>query len=208
MRSYHGVNLTGLAEEIRKTCIAFPAIEAVIVDINGIGEGIPALLELPYVDPNTGTEYPSFVTMDTDCTGINAIPIVYPYRGSNDMNNLGTTALKMYLENNTLSLPVQSSMVRSKYETNGVTRESRLREAAVFKDVDALVYELMNIRTYTTTTSVRYGVRKGLHKDRYSSLMMACYYLFELEQQNKREKITHNNGNLSGVSIISFRKRH
>lgn len=206
MRSYHGVDLTGLANEIRRTCIAFPAIEAVIVDINGIGEGIPALLELPYIDPETGIEYPSFVTMDTDCTDINAIPIVYPYRGNNEMNNRGTTALKMYLENNTLSLPVQSSMVRSKFETNGVTKESRLREAAVFKDVDALVFELMNIRSFVTTTSVRYGVRKGLHKDRYSSLMMACYYLFELEQENKREKITNNSGRSSGAVVINYRR--
>lgn len=206
MASYHGCDLTSLAQEIRKRCIDFPAIEAVIVDINGIGEGIPALLELPYIDPDTGIEYPSFVTMDTDCTNINAIPIVYPYRGTNESNNRGATALKMYLENGTLSLPVPSSMVRSKYEVNGVTRENRLREAAVFKDVDALVYELMNIRTFTTTTTVKYGVRKGLHKDRYSALMMACYYLFELEQENKREKIKHNNSQGSGAVILSYKR--
>lgn len=205
MRSYHGADLTTLANEIRQTCIAFPAIEAVIVDINGIGEGIPALLELPYIDPETGNEHPSFVTMDTDCTGINAIPIVYPFRGNNEMNNRGTTAMKMFFENGTLSLPVQSSLVRTKFEKNGVTRESRVREAAVFKDVDALVFELMNIRTFTTTTSVRYGVRKGLHKDRYSALMMCCYYLYELEQINKREKITNNKGAGSCAVVTSFK---
>lgn len=204
MRSYHGLGLSGISDEIRRVCIAFPAIEVIIVDVNGLGEGIVSLLELPYIDPETGTEYPSFVTTDTDCNGINAIPIVYQFRGNNEINNRGTMALKMFLENETLSLPVQYSMVKSKLEKDGIAKESRLQEAAVFKDVDALVFELTNIKSYKTVNSVKYGVRKGLHKDRYSSLMMACYYIYELEQENKKDR-RHNKGQQnSGAVLIGY----
>lgn len=204
MRSYNGLDLKDLATEIRKLCILFPSVERVIVDINGLGEGVVSFLELPYVDEATNKEYPSFVSYDVDCSSIDAIPIVYPYRGTNEMNNRGTMALKMFMENETLILPVNYLSIKDGLSSEGKTRRIRLQESAIYRDVDALMFELTNIRSYTTTNSVKYGVRKGLHKDRYSSLMMACYYLYELEQSNKREKISTSNSVKSCGVMLNF----
>lgn len=208
LRTHNGKGLKELSDEIRKVTISFPNIEKVIVDINGLGEGIPALLQNDYHDPETGKDYPPLVDEDANISSSSsAIPIIHKYRGDNASNNRGALAIKMFLENGTLELPVPSVMIQDIVpdEESGMDRDLLLEERAIYSDTDALQHELVNIRQYRTAgNTIRYDIpnRSGkYHKDRYSALMMACLWLYDLETETNTEQIISRGDNAFAVNV-------
>lgn len=205
VRTIKGENLGTTADEIRILHARFPNIEKIIVDINGVGEGIPPLLETPYIDPETGKEFPILVDENEIVTDEKkAKPIIRSFRGSNELNNRGATAIKLYLEKGDLHLPLPTSMVKDKVKTSdkGLTRDRLIEEKAIFHNTDALTMELLDIRAFKTKTTWKYDVPRGKHKDRYSVLMMGCLYLYELEEENREDK--RNNEGRPRITAINF----
>lgn len=208
MRTYKGYNLRNVAEEIRKLCVRFPNIEKIIIDINGVGRGISSILGDDYVDPETNKEYPPLIPDTTLNNSVgNGIPIIREYIGNNSMNNTGAIALKMFLENTSLKLPVSSANLkgieRKKTKSNKLDNEIMLEEAAVFSEIDALVIELGNIKQIPTASGLKFDTESNLqHKDRYSALMMCCYYIDEVEKEIKRNKrVDDNSGSILGYCV-------
>ena len=193
LRTYNGYELSELAIEVRKMCIRFPSIEKVIIDANAIGAGVVSLLQNTYVDPETNKEYPAFVADTEILYDGNYLPIIRAYKGTNDSNNSGAVSLKMFLENNSLTLPISSMDFRGIENTGKKDKTVLIEEASIFSDVDALVIELGNIKPIVLANGIRYDTdSKSKHKDRYSSVMMACLYIYELEEENKRNRMNDN----------------
>lgn len=207
MRTHNGKSLKDLSDEIRKITISFPNIEKIIIDVNGLGEGIPSLLQNDYHDPETGKDYPPLIDEDADVSSSSAaIPIIHKYRGDNASNNRGALSIKMFLENGTLELPVPSVMAQNFVEDEEIKmdRDLLLEERAIFSDVDALQHELVNIRQYRTAgNTIRYDIpsRGKNHKDRYSALMMACLWLYDLETETTTEQIVRSGDSAFAVSV-------
>jgi hypothetical protein len=201
LKTYHGFGQEALALEIRKACIRWKNIEKVIVDFNAIGEGVVALLNFPYVDKETNKEYEPLVPDDGRYIGNNVKPIVRCYRGNNSLNNRAAAKTKLYFENRTLHLPVNSMAMRREQEQENITNDEAknpkntlAEEVAVFFEVDALLVECSNIVPKVTTSSTVYDTLKTTqHKDRYSSLSMALEYVSQLEDEN-RDKFNSGNG--------------
>lgn len=193
LRTFKGYSLKQLSDEVRKMAIRFPNTEKIVIDIVGIGRGVTVFLQDTYVDPETDKEYPPFIpdTTLTSDVGI-GLPIIREYSGNNTLNNAGAIALKMFLENRSLKLPVSSANlkgVEKKKQTgkNDVKKEIMLEEAAVFNEVDALVLEMGNIKQIPIATGVKFDTENNLqHKDRYSALMMCCNYIDEIEKESKK----------------------
>jgi hypothetical protein len=216
IRTFHGYGQEALALEVRKMCVRFPNIEKVIIDFNAIGEGVSALLNFPYVD-DENKEHKPLIPDDTGYTGNNAIPIVRCFRGNNKLNGRMATKLKLYFENKSLHLPVQSSNISREEEAGNtiefdedVGKKPRVRtelieEVGVYKETDALQYECGCIVPKITASgnTVYESALTTQKKDRYSSLGMAMEYVSQLEDEN-REKYNNNNGNTCWGMATTF----
>jgi len=201
LRSFHGYQLEALASEIRKTAIRFPNTEKILIDVNALGEGIVSLLNTPFVDDEANKEYPPFILDNLERFAGNALPIIRGIRADNKYNARMATAVRIYLENKSLQLPVTSSAIRREVEildgegarnseASRVKRNMLIEETAIFIETDALQYEMGNILPRITVSGlVTYDVLStNLHKDRYTALGMACEFVMQIEEFNKDEK--------------------
>lgn len=216
IRTYHGYGQQALATEIRKMCVRWGNIERVIVDFNAIGEGVVALLNFPYVDPDTNIEYKPMIPDDTNYTGNNALPIVRCFRGNNALNNRAAAKLKLYFENRSLHLPAPSATMRREQEQENMdlhedkrkeksrpSRNTLIEEVSVYTETDALIYECSNIipRITSAGNTTYDSALSTQHKDRYSSLNMAMEYISQLEDENRANYNNNSGDNCWGMAM-------
>lgn len=195
MRSYHGKRLDALADEVRKTYTRFPRITRIVFDHRGLGDAFPEFLAQPWIDPESGKEYPPW-TLDDEKSNIhNAVPLLRSVKASAQINQQMISCLRVALEQRTLELPVSTRYADSEVEadtddddSNRKTRKTTMQERAVHLETDALQIEMGNIvMKVGASGAVLYDVaRANQHKDRYSALAMAVRYAAELEDMRKR----------------------
>jgi hypothetical protein len=95
MRSYFGKKLDETAVEIRKLLVRFPNTIRIVYDANALGESLPRFLNKPWVDPETGREYPPLV-LDNELSLIpNAKPLLNGFIGSVSSNQSLVTSLRV-----------------------------------------------------------------------------------------------------------------
>ena len=217
MRSYHGRDLGQTSIEIRKLFAKFPNIIRIVFDHNGLGDSLPKFFEAPWVDTDTGKEYPAFV-LDTDISShvTNARPILHGVKANQSINQQMATDLRVALEQRTLSIPVTSRIIINgrfidnedavvDAEDAGDSDESRLltaQEQAIFLETDALQIEMGNIvATVSKSGTYTYGTaRANQRKDRYSSLAMANTFVSELEASQLRSRAMTISADMIGVA--------
>lgn len=207
IQSFHGKRLDALATEVRKLLVKFPNTSKVVVDCRGLGDAFPAFLSKPWTDPETNKEYPPIVPDNEVSLIHNALPILHPIIANNTVNQQMISATTIALEQQSLELPVSSRMiVGSRIAVrDGESEESHknltMQERAIFVETDALQVEMGNIvGRETAAHSIVYDVAKTTqHKDRYSSLGMALFYISEIEEVRKRKYMQAGSGNIIGI---------
>ena len=94
-RSYHGKRLDALAEEARRTFSRFPRTTRIVFDHRGLGDAFPQFLAQPWIDPESGKEYPPW-TLDDERTIIhNAVPILRSVKASAQINQQLVSCLRV-----------------------------------------------------------------------------------------------------------------
>lgn len=195
MRSYHGKRLDTLANEIRLTYARFPHVIKVVFDHRGLGDALPEFLSQPWTHPESGKEYPPWV-LDSERTMIhNADPILRSVIANAQINQQLASCLRIALEQNTLELPVSSRLIRDNRlstadedDEAAAAKSLTVQERAIYLESDALQVEMGNIvmRASASGTVLYDTARPSQHKDRYSALAMAVWYISELEEARKR----------------------
>lgn len=95
LRSYHGKRLDALAEEVRRTFSRFPRTTRIVFDHRGLGDAFPQFLAQPWIDPESGKEYPPW-TLDDERTIIhNAVPILRSVKASAQINQQLVSCLRV-----------------------------------------------------------------------------------------------------------------
>lgn len=95
LRSYHGKRLDALAEEVRRTFSRFPRTTRIVFDHRGLGDAFPQFLTQPWIDPESGKEYPPW-TLDDERTIIhNAVPILRSVKASAQINQQLVSCLRV-----------------------------------------------------------------------------------------------------------------
>lgn len=95
LRSYHGKRLDALAEEVRRTFSRFPRTTRIVFDHRGLGDAFPQFLARPWIDPESGKEYPPW-TLDDERTIIhNAVPILRSVKASAQINQQLVSCLRV-----------------------------------------------------------------------------------------------------------------
>lgn len=195
IRSYHGRRLDALANEVRKHLVKFPNVSKVVFDHRGLGDAFPQFLNQPWIDPETNKEYPPLVLDNEKSIIHNAVPLLRPVIANNLLNMQMVSATTVALEQKSVMLPVSSRQIlnntfaKSDDEDDDSTRKLTMQEKAIFIEADALQIEMGNIISKETSShAVSYDVAKSTqHKDRYSALGMAMFYISGLEEERKRK---------------------
>ena len=209
MRSFHGKKLDFLASEVRKMLIRFPNTIRVVFDHRGLGDALPQFLNKPWTDPETGKEYPPLVLDDEISTIKNAKPLLRSVIASAAINQQLATSLRVAFEQKTIEIPITSRRILNGHvaidsdddDDEPIRRSYTQSEKAIFVETDALQIELGNIvakvsngGTYTYDTA-----KSTQHKDRYSSLAMAIWFITQLEEQRKAVLARNNSNACIGV---------
>ena len=195
IRSYHGRRLDAQATEVRKLLVRFPNVSKVVFDHRGLGDAFPQFLSQPWIDPETNKEYPPLVLDNERSIIHNAVPLLRPVVANNVVNIQMVSATTVALEQESIILPVSSrqilnnAIVKSDDEDDDGTRKLTMQEKAIFIEADALQIEMGNIVSKETPSgAVIYDVAKSTqHKDRYSALGMAIWYISSLEDERKKK---------------------
>lgn len=187
MQSFHGKGLDVLANEARKIYhLQFPNAERIIYDARGLGDSFGKFLDEPWIDPNTGKEYPPLVHDDEPIVTANALPVLHAIKAVQTLNQRVATNLRVMLEKRTLELPVSSRIIQAR-KTNAEKPEPiSMEEMAVYLEADALQFEMGNVVAKVSASGnyIYDTPRASMHKDRYTSLGYGCDYIAELEAVN------------------------
>ena len=187
IRSFHGKGLDVLSNEIRILFHKkFPNTERIIYDARGLGDAFSKFFADPWIDPESGKEFPPLVHDDESVIVANAMPVLHAIRAVQILNQRIATNLRVMLEKRTIELPVNSRILQARKidaeHPDPISRD----ELAVFIEADALQFEMGNIVCKISQSgNAIYDVpRTNMHKDRYSSLAYGADYIAELEQAN------------------------
>lgn len=212
MRSYHGQSLPALAKEVRKINAKFPNIIKIVFDHRGLGDSFPRFLDEPWVDPETGKEYPPLVVDDEPVLSSKAVPLLRSIKASNITNQSMATSLRVALEQRKLELPVSSrNIVNGKMAVSPVDEDGEdqtpmrslsIHEQSVFVEADALQFEMGNVVAIKTQSGnyIYDTARKNQRKDRYSSLAMAVMFISDMEYNNRRRHLMKRNTDAVGLA--------
>lgn len=216
IRSYHGVKMQSLCDEIRKTYVRFPNIIKIVFDQRGLGDSFPEFFKEPWVDPLTGKEYPPWHCDDERSMNMASVPLLRSIKANPAYNQQLVTCMRVALEQRTIALPISSRVVLSGELDNGVgdegeelSKQKTKEEMAIYIEADATQVEMGNVvarRTEGGTFVYDVAKRGQQHKDRYSSLAMNVKYISELEEVLKRKYRQRINGVCVGI-VSGFGER-
>ena len=193
MKTYHGIDLDIIVEKIRELYLRFPNTEKIVIDINGIGRGLPSLLDSSWVDEESNKEFPPLVPDNDERRKAipNAKPILRTVIPTGSTNIEMGLYLKTCLQNKSLLLPVSFADMRSmtKKSDKKKNREDLLEEESIYIEGEALMFEVSNIRQVESNTgNLRFErIEETMRKDRYTCLAMGLHYVKELEEENKEK---------------------
>lgn len=187
IRSMNGKGLDVLANEIRKIYHKrFPNAERIVYDARGVGDAFSKFFIDPWLDVETGKEYPPLVHDDEPLSIPNAQPKLHPIRAVQTINQHMANTMRVFLEKQTLQIPKSSRLMQIKAQDPEEKFKMSEEEYAVFLEADALQFEMGNIvcKVGASGSALYDTPRAGMHKDRYSSIAMACDYVGLLEDEN------------------------
>ena len=203
IQTFHGLRLDSLAKEVRKNLVRFPNTIKVVVDVRGLGDAFPQFMNKPWVDPETGKEYPPLVPDDEVSMIDGAVPLLRKFIANNLLNQQMVNCTVIALEQESIQFPISSRyIINNKIaerdgESEGAGRKLTVAEKAIFVEADALQIEMGNIigRQGANGNVIYDSARAAQHKDRCSSLMMGVHYISGLEEERKR-KLMRNASNM------------
>lgn len=202
MRSFNGLRLDELAEEVRRTYIRFPNIRKVIYDARGIGDSFPAFFSEPYVDPDTEKEYPAW-GLDSE-PNYHSEPMLYAFKANVQLNQELVSCLRVAIEQNKLTIPIDSRLT-DEILTEG-SAGLKKEEIAIYYEADAAQAELSTIVAHVSNASSNVIFSTQLstqHKDRFSSLAMVNWYVEMGEREQKRIIQSRQRGDVC-IGLVDF----
>ncbi len=164
-------------------------VKAVVLDINGVGQGVLESLLKEITDYENNQEYPAWTTINTDdkCLDKNAPRIIYGLKAQ----GINSDIIRIFIdsvESNKLKLIKPFENIK-----DNISKEIDLRyiEAICFQ-TQQLIDEVSNLKLKksdkTNTLSVE-PLIKRMDKDRYSACAMALYYVFMFMNEEFKEEV-------------------
>lgn len=171
----------------------------VVIDANGVGQGLVDILVLPTVDRHTKKEYPAFGVVNDekglyknlDITDNVEENIIWMIKANSDLNAEGYTNLLSQMDSKRMRFLINERDANSRVEelsaTKGKTQMQKQQLLLPYMQTTILKDELMNLTQSDTSGAFKLErITKGVGKDRVSSLMYGMYVIKQIEDKQKR----------------------
>lgn len=178
----NALNFSAQAALVKKVQRQYNA-KMVIVDTNGLGNGLRDVLLEPTVDMQTGEEFPAWDTVNGDIKSEynNTVPILFALNSQNKDETKKDGRINSYAIINFIDC-VESKKLHlleeRKDNTIDIANTQQVKDFIPFKQTNALVDEIANLklRHLTNGEVTVEKVLNKLDKDRFSSLMYALWW--------------------------------
>ena len=192
IKRYHGKGLDYLSGEMRTLYhTRFPNAEKIIYDARGVGDAFSKFFIDPWIDPDSGREYPPLVHDDESVMIRGALPVLHAVRAVKESNQRMVSNLLVAFEKHMIDLPMNSRILQSRKEEDEFIKRLSDDEWRIFVEADELQTELSHIIAKTGQSGTLYDTASSRqHKDRFSALAYGIDYISELEKKNmiKRQR--------------------
>jgi len=215
IRTYKGLEIQEICDELKRMYLNFPNTERIIVDINGVGRSIPGILDSSWVYEDK--EYPALIDPEDEKRQNipNALSIMKYIKADNEMNNDMANYMKVCFQDGSFRMPKSRNDYR---EDNSIDetdddgepikkkkdKSTLIQEESILLDSEAAIYEILNIRKKETNSGrfIFEKIQSSMRKDRYSALCMGLIHVKELEEVNKQN--LYNAGDMCIGAAFSF----
>lgn len=187
------LNFTAQACLVKKVQRQYNA-KIVVVDTNGLGNGLRDELLKPQVDMSDGVQYPAWDTVNGDIKSEyrNALPLVYALNSQSTDETKKAGRINSYAIINFIDC-VDSQKIRLLEERKDnmvdIGDEEAVRNFVPYEQTNALVDEISNLKIKHMTNgevSVERVLRK-IDKDRFSSFIYALWWIMSYDNNLKVE---------------------
>lgn len=172
----------------------------IVIDTNGVGNGIYDELVTDLTDPDTGEVYPAFTCMNDETMAVkykgsssNPPKVIYSVKGVPKFNSDCAYLLKDNLKRGKLRLLCTEQEADAYFHTlkgfKSLSSEKKSELLLPYIQTSLTINEIVNLKYEVTGTVVRVSEKGNDRKDRYSSLAYGNYFATELERQfSKKQK--------------------
>ena len=196
-----GLTTDELGLEIMRTYYEFKCTQLVI-DTNGLGIGVADFVMKDQYDPHTGKTYKAFTccndeTMAMRCKVKDANKVFWSVKANANFNNDMAVLLRTGFQNNRINLLVHELEGEEELRTKLVKGWSKCtpREQALYKNpfiqTSLMINELVNLESYTKNGVIKIYEKRGMRKDRYSSLGYNYWVLNQIMISKKPKQETN-----------------
>ncbi len=214
LESYSGVDSISQALRIKQIFFDFEA-DAIILDVSAGGGGLPIYDQLGIVTKDAergGIEYSPFTVMKHETIkddeylelskrtlGLNAIPIIYPFSGTPELNSKMHVEMRDKYRKKLISLltdemTAEDYLIRNNKEYNNLDDNgAHMFFNLPFVQTSLYVNETINlIKSYGQGGNLKLEEPSGSRKDRYVAIAMGNLYATYLDQELLRENNSSN----------------
>ena len=184
----------------------------IVIDTNGVGNGVYDELVKDLVDPVTGELYPAFTCMNDEAmaekykgSSRNPRKVIYSIKASAKFNSDCAYLLKDNLMRGKTRLLINEKdaddILKQSKTFRGLDEEIKANILMPYIQTALLVNELVNLKYETNGSLIKIMERGNERKDRYSALAYGNYFATELE----RTIVKHKKAKLNDNFIFEFR---
>lgn len=209
--NFEGGHSETQAITIRRLCEDLEC-DYIVIDTNGVGNGVYDELVKDLVDPVTGELYPAFTCMNDEAmaekykgSSRNPRKVIYSIKASAKFNSDCAYLLKDNLMRGKTRLLINEKdaddILKQSKTFRGLDEEIKANILMPYIQTALLVNELVNLKYETNGSLIKIMERGNERKDRYSALAYGNYFATELE----RTIVKHKKAKLNDNFIFEFR---
>ena len=169
------------------------------------------------VDPETGELYPALSCcndkiMAERCKVDNAPKVIWSLKANANFNNDACILLRNAFKNGKINLLVSEfeaeEILKDKIKNfNKLTSYEQMQYKMPFIQTTLLVYELISLEHEIKGTNIKITEKRGMRKDRYSSLAYNYWVQCQLERETLRKRKTGFDANSYAIKLKKLSKR-
>lgn len=171
----------------------------IVIDTNGVGNGVYDELVRDLTDPDTGEVYPAFTCMNDDTmaekykgAGKNPRKVIYSVKATQKFNSDCAYLLKDNLMRGKTRLLVDERTSDEVFKTikgfNNLDSELKAKLLMPYIQTTLLINELVNLQYEINGAMIKISEKSNARKDRYSALAYGNYFATELERDITKKR--------------------
>ena len=195
-----GLNFTAQAIELKRLKYLFDA-RMVVVDSNGLGQGLLEELLKEHIDPLTRKEYPAWNTTNTEDEPdtVDYDQCLFGLKAQGINNDIILNFISLF--DNGGMVELLTKIDQNQFDSSGNYLDN---DKIAHIQTDLFIEEISNLQLETLNGG-KLGVKqstKAIDKDRYSATAYCLYYLMKYENKTQEEI------NTDYTRLLQFRQPH